>query len=432
MKKLIANNKDFRYISDNSCECDKETAFFVTSYNKKYIDDAKAKGSSFFIEPKELKQIFEIEDGIKIVGVTGTNGKTTTAAAIYSILLDLNEYVALQGTRGFFINDEKMGDKSLTTPPLFETLCNIKEAKQRGCKYFIMEVSSHAISQKRIEQIEFALKVFTNISQDHLDYHKNMTSYIKTKSSFFQDESLKLINKDDKKLSYNLKNCYTYGIESGGSFSVGAYSLENGVSAVIKHFDDIVSFNSGVFGFFNLYNLTAAVASAKLISKHSLEAICEAVENFAGVSGRMEVVSVSPFVIVDFAHTPDGMEKVLDSLKSKELIVVFGAGGDRDRSKRALMAKAAQRFAKKIYITNDNPRSEDPLEIISDIVQGIEDDKKVLVVPDRKKAIKLAIDEAKENDCVIILGKGDEEFIEIKDKKIPHNDKEWVLEVLGQ
>ncbi len=413
-------------ITDNSKECDNNTLFFATKQNQDYLKEAKKNGVKGIIDVFELQNLFGVKD-IKIIGITGTNGKTTTAAAIYSILLDLGEKVALQGTRGFFINNEKIEDKSLTTPPLLKTLTNLKNAKESGCKYFIMEVSSHAIFQNRIEGLQFILKVFTNISQDHLDYHKTMDEYRKVKSSFFKDDTKKLINKDGGKIDFTIKNTYTYSLEFPATYKIEVYSIQNGLNGIIKHFNEFVEFSSPLAGLFNLYNITAAIASVDLICDKTLKEIANTVNNFAGVSGRMEVVSQNPFVIVDFAHTPDGMEKVLDSVKNKEISVVFGAGGNRDKGKRALMGKIACKYAKKIYITSDNPRNENPMDIIKDITNGIDKESRTLIVPNREKAIKIALSELQKDEQLLILGKGDEKFQEIKGKKIPFSDKQVVL-----
>jgi len=416
------NQNNIPYITDNSSECDHETAFLLTAQNSQYLDKAKENGTPVIIKPGELFDIYGLKN-MKIAGITGTNGKTTTAAAIYSLLLDLGEGAAFQGTRGFFVNDEKLEGKTLTTPSVMNTLYHLKQAKEAGANYFIMEVSSHAIAQQRIESLPFALKVFTNITQDHLDYHKTFDAYWRVKSSFFSDDSLKLINKDAKKIDFKIKNTYTYALDVPASFNITAYSLNDGITAAIKHFDKQESFSSPLYGFFNLYNITAAIGAVKLLTEHSLREICDVVENFAGVSGRMEVVSDRPLIIVDFAHTPDGMDKVLDSLKEKKLSVVFGAGGNRDRTKRVQMGRIANRYGKKIYLTTDNPRSEDPLDIIEDIYEGISHKENVRIEPDRQKAIHRAIDELEEEDILLILGKGDEEFIEIGEQKIPFDDR---------
>ncbi len=420
--KIKIDQTDYKYISDNSKECSSNTAFFLCHQNRAYIDEAKAKSPPAILTPQKLQDIFLLHD-IKIVGITGTNGKTTTAAAIYSFLMDLGESVALLGTRGFFINDKKIESKSLTTPPLLQTMYNLYQAVQKGCKYFIMEVSSHAIDQQRIESLEFALKIFTNITQDHLDYHGTFEEYKRVKSLFFQDESLKLINKDAQKIDFNIKNCYTYALNSPASFNIVAYSLNNGINGIIKHFEEQESFYSPLYGEFNIYNILAAISAVKLLTTHSLHDITEVVENFGGVSGRMETILQDPLIIVDFAHTPDGIQKVLESFKNKNIIVVFGAGGNRDKSKRALMGKVADRYAKKIYLTSDNPRDEDPLKIINDIYQGVYKKDKVIVEVDRKRAIEQAIDNLQNDEILLILGKGDEEFQEIKGKFVRFDDR---------
>ncbi len=411
------------YFSDNTNECDEQTYFVKTTQNKAFIkDDLKCKK---IISPDEVYDLAKIDKNIKIVGVTGTNGKTTTAAAIYSFLLDLGKSVALQGTRGFFINSRCHEEKSLTTPPILQILYHLYLATQKKCDYFIMEVSSHAIVQKRIESLNFALKIFTNLSQDHLDFHGNLDEYARVKSSFFDDEGLKLINKDDKNISYNPKGARTYGIENLATYKVSAYSLKQGISAVVLNGERTIEFQSPLRGFFNLYNILCAVSAVDILQ--SPESF-DMVENFAGVSGRMEVVHELPGVIVDFAHTPDGMEKVLEAMKSEKLVVVFGAGGDRDKSKRPLMAKVACRYANKVYITSDNPRTENPEEIIKDIVKDLKTNKQVIVQVDRKKALHEALKDLKQHETLMILGKGDETYQEINGVKYPFDDREIVRE----
>ena len=427
--RLQLPNTGYRYLSDNSKECENGDGFLVTKLNQKYLSYIDEE-SIELVYPKDIKQFFGL-DKIKIVGITGTNGKTTTAAAIYSILIDLGQSVAMQGTRGFFINDQKQEGKTLTTPTLLHTYRHIYQAVLEGCEYFIMEVSSHAIEQERIEGIDFALKIHTNITQDHLDYHLNLQTYIDVKNSFFNDDSFKLINADDEKVKYNMKNSYTYAIENGGGFKVLAYSLTDGVSGVIQYFGEVEEFVSPLYGFFNLYNLTSAISAVKLLTNKPLREICDQVENFYGVSGRMEVVSDNPLVIVDFAHTPDGMKEVMNSLREKDILVVFGAGGDRDKTKRSLMGQVAQLLAKKIYITSDNPRTEDPDLIIKDILDGIDDKSKVYINPNRKEAISKALNDRVDDEVVLILGKGDEEYQIIYDKKLPFDDRVVVRELLN-
>jgi len=422
---LTINNKIY---TDNSQEVDESKIFVISKQNEKFIESAKQNGCKEFVEAKDLKNHLDMSS-IKVIGITGTNGKTTTAAAIYSILLDLGYKVALQGTRGFFINDEKMEDYTLTTPVQLGNFAHIKKAIDNACEYFVMEVSSHAIEQKRIEGLEFELKIHTNITRDHLDYHNSIEEYINVKNSFLSDETKKLINKDDPVVKFNPKNGYSYGMENPSTYNVSAYSFKNGMNVMFSKIEDMYSFSSPMMGIFNIYNLLAAVAAVDIVSENKLEEICEVVDNFAGVSGRMETISEEPFVIVDFAHTPDGMKEVLQSFNDKDIIVVFGAGGDRDQEKRPLMGQVASNFAKTIIVTSDNPRFEDPDLIIEDICKGIKNKDNLMIEINRKEAIKKAINLGKENSnsVVLILGKGDEPYQIIYDKKFPLIDKEEVL-----
>ncbi len=428
--KIELPNQSFQFVTENSAECDENTAFVLTTQNEKYLYNAKQNKAHSIINIEDIAALFGV-DKIKIVGITGTNGKTTTASAIYSFLLDLGYKAAMQGTRGFFMNDEIIEGKTLTTPSVLNTYKHIYQAVDAGCEFFIMEVSSHAIVQKRVEGLPFELKVLTNITQDHLDYHKTLEEYTAVKNSFFADTCKKLINKDEPKSSFNFKNAYTYGIENPSTYKLIAYSLNEASSGIVQHFQEVIPFTSSLHGFFNLYNLMGAIAATHLLTSKNLEEICDVVENFAGVSGRMEQVSVLPNVIVDFAHTPDGMQQVLNALKEKELLVVFGAGGDRDREKRPLMGRVAASLAKKIYITSDNPRHEDPELIIEDILKGIEDKSSTVVELNRRKAIQMALDDQEESQVVVILGKGDEAYQIIYDEKFPFDDREVVRELLN-
>jgi UDP-N-acetylmuramoyl-L-alanyl-D-glutamate--2,6-diaminopimelate ligase len=428
--KIELPNQDFKYVSENSGECDKQTAFVLTTQNEKYLQNAMDNNAHSIIKIADIAKLFGI-DKIKIVGITGTNGKTTTASAMYSFLLDLGYKAAMQGTRGFFMNDSVAEGKTLTTPSVLNTYKHIYQAVEAGCEYFIMEVSSHAIVQKRVEGLNFELKILTNITQDHLDFHKTIEEYIAVKNSFFSDEGKKLINKDEPRAAFNMKNAFSYGIEHPATFKLMAYSLNDASSGIIQHFKDIVPFTASLHGFFNLYNLMAAISGVQILTGKKLEEVAEVVDNFAGVSGRMEQVCEAPNVIVDFAHTPDGMQQVLNALKEKELLVVFGAGGDRDKTKRPLMGRVAVSLAKKIYITSDNPRHEDPELIVEDILAGIEDKSNVKVELNRKKAIQMALDDQDGDEVVVILGKGDETYQIIYDEKFPFDDREVVRELLN-
>ena len=427
--KLNFNKDDYTFITDDTSKLDTKTLFLKTAQNIPYYEKLEVKPKS--ITPDELIAAWELSD-MKVVGVTGTNGKTTVTAAIYSFLLDLDEKPALQGTRGLFAEEKRIEDKSMTTPSILETLHNMKQTSDLGCNYFIMEVSSHAIHQKRIEGINFALKVHTNVTSDHLDYHGTVEEYRRVKSLFFADDTPKLLNKDDiKKITYNPIGAQSYGVDEPATFKVQAFSLLHGITAGIKHMQTEATFHSPMVGLFNLFNLMAAVGSVQMLTKRPIEEICDVVEYFAGVSGRMEVVSRDPLVIVDFAHTDDGMHAVLESMKDRDISVVFGAGGNRDKEKRPRMGSVAGRYANKIYVTSDNPRDEVPEQILEEILVGLHGKDNVTACPDRKMAIKLALDALQENEVLLILGKGDEDYQEIKGVKHPFDDREVVRELLN-
>ena len=424
------NIDGFKYLTDDTTAITSETKFLLTAQNRKYFENLETEPT--YITPLELIEFWNLQT-LKVVGVTGTNGKTTVTAAIYSFLLDLGEKPALMGTRGFFVNDERIEEKSMTTPSILHILSAMKIAKQKEANYFIMEVSSHAIDQKRIEGLEFALKIHTNVTSDHLDYHGTVEEYRRVKSLFFADESPKLLNKDDiKNITYNWVGAQSYGIDEPATFKVQAFSLQNGITAGIKHLSTEATFHSPMVGLFNLFNLMAAIGACTMLTGRNVSEVCEVVSNFAGVAGRMEVVSQEPLVIVDFAHTDDGMIQVLDSMKDREVVVVFGAGGDRDQGKRPRMGAVAAKFAKKVYVTSDNPRSEAPEAILKDILSGIKDQTNTRAMVDRAFAIQEALKELEEGEVLMILGKGDEDTMEINGEKIHFDDREIVRALLAE
>jgi UDP-N-acetylmuramoyl-L-alanyl-D-glutamate--2,6-diaminopimelate ligase len=381
--KIELNNK---IITDSTNEYKEGDLFLLTTQNEKYFSNQN------FITPNELLKDVKT----KFIGITGTNGKTTTAFLIGYILKNLGFSVGVQGTEGFYLNGELKEEKTLTTPPIITTINRVYKYQP---KFFIMEVSSHAIIQNRIDGINFDLKIFTNLSQDHLDYHKSMNEYKKAKEMFFKDNSLKIIN---KKYNLNIN-------QNNACF----YPLEKECKTKLK-------------GKFNQENFQSAVLGVSKLLNIDIEEVAKIAKNFSGLAGRME--EVAPKIIVDFAHTPDGMEKVLSAINSKK-IVVFGVGGDRDKTKRKLMGEVADKYADYIILTNDNPRCENPQDILKEIAKGI---KKTPfeIIEDRKEAIKKAI-KLQKDEYVMILGKGDEKYMQFCDKKIPFSDRE-VVKNLGE
>jgi UDP-N-acetylmuramoyl-L-alanyl-D-glutamate--2,6-diaminopimelate ligase len=353
-------------ITDSTLQYQEGMLFLLTAQNRKYYSNQN------YITPHQLLDV-----NTKFIGITGTNGKTTTAFLIGYILDKLGYKVAVQGTEGFYLNNKQLEAKTLTTPPIITTIDRVYRYKP---DFFVMEVSSHSIIQNRIEGINFSLKLFTNISQDHLDYHKSLKEYQRVKESFFMDDTLKIINK-----KYHIK------IDAKNSYY---YPLDKQYPTKLK-------------GSFNQENFQLAILGVSKLLGIDIDKVAKLAYGFEGVRGRME--QVADRVIVDFAHTPDGMQKVLSSIKSPK-IVVFGAGGDRDRLKRAKMGEVADRYSDYIILTNDNPRCEDEMSIIEDIKKGI---KKTSyeIIPDRKDAIYKALS-MQENRYIFVLGKGDERYIE--------------------
>jgi UDP-N-acetylmuramoyl-L-alanyl-D-glutamate--2,6-diaminopimelate ligase len=376
------NNK---VITDSTNEYKEDMLFLLTTQNKQYYTNQK------YILPKELLDNIDT----KFIGITGTNGKTTTAFLIGYILDKLGYKVGIQGTEGFYINGEKVEEKTLTTPPIITTINRVYKYK---LDFFIMEVSSHAIVQNRIDGIKFDLKIFTNLTQDHLDYHKTFKEYKKAKESFFQDEALKIINQNYN-LNINRKNSYFYPLDK--------------------------IFPTKLRGDFNQENYQSAILGVSKLLNKDIKEIALIAKDFSGIAGRME--EVAPKIIIDFAHTPDGMQKVLQSIK-EDKIVVFGAGGNRDKSKRKIMGEVADKYAKYIILTNDNPRCENEIDIINDIKEGIKNTPYEIII-DRKEAIKRAL-EMQKDEYILLLGKGDEKYIQKCNEKIYFNEKEEVKKLI--
>lgn len=421
----IALNSGF--ITDNSKEVKSGCYFVVSNSNSKYSAEAMELGANL-ITPSEAIDILGLRDRIKIIGITGTNGKTTTAFLLSYALRNLGHKSAVSGTCGSFVGDRQIAKKALTTSQILETISYIKEAVNSGCEYFIMEVSSHAIAQNRIEGLSFALKIFTNLSQDHLDYHKSFSEYARVKSSFLSDECDKIINGDDDNITYNRSNSFTYSFKNG-DICVSEFELKNGINATIFTDKERANLSLDLHGKFNLYNALGVVGALKKLLNLDLQTISNSLKGFKGVAGRMEIVSHSPTIIVDFAHTPDGIEKVLSSMKNSELIVVFGAGGDRDKTKRPIMGQIVAKYAKIAIVTSDNPRSEDPDEIIEQISSSMP--KNTIKIQNRKEAIAKAIS-IQNDEILLILGKGDEDYQEINGVKYPFSDQEVVKEILSK
>jgi UDP-N-acetylmuramoyl-L-alanyl-D-glutamate--2,6-diaminopimelate ligase len=302
-----------------------------------------------------------------------------------------------------------------------------------------MEVSSHGIFQKRIEGVDFDVKIFTNLTQDHLDFHKTFEEYCDVKSSFFSDEkSLKIINSDDNFIKYNIKNSYTYSIKKKDSdIFANNLNFEDGILAKLFFEKNNFILKSSMIGKFNLYNILASVLAIKVLTNFSIKSILQNLEDFKGVGGRMEIIykKNNLKVFIDYAHTPDATENVLKSIKKKEekIFTVIGSGGDRDSSKRPIMAEIACKNSDKVFLTSDNPRFENPAKILDDMEKGVKKFSNYKIIENRKEAIFSALLEAKEKSqngediIVAVLGKGSENYLDIKGKKTSYSDKEEIL-----
>lgn len=428
---IFYEGKHYHYLSDNSKDCeDRDTLFVQTTRNADFALEVKSKGLEV-LHFTDLKKHFRFPP--KIIGITGTNGKTTIANLIYFILLDRGYSCGMLGTQGLFFNHKQLKPKGLTTPTILELYENMDLLAGLGCEFLVMEVSSHAIEQQRIYGVDFSSKVISNITSDHLDYHKTIEAYRAIKNNFLKDTTQKIINLDDKNIKFNPTNAFSYSVASTlADLYVKKYDISGAVKAEFILNEKTYILDSNLYGLHNLYNMLAALLCVKNNTSATMEDILQSIKKFEGVSGRMEVVSKDPLVIVDFAHTHDGMEKIFESFANRKIVVLFGAGGDRDKTKRPLMGRVADLYAQRIYLTSDNPRSENPQDIIQDILEGIEHKDKVVVEPDRKQAMYQALRDLRGDEVLLVLGKGDEREQILKDKVIVFDDREVLRQLLKE
>jgi UDP-N-acetylmuramoyl-L-alanyl-D-glutamate--2,6-diaminopimelate ligase len=379
---------------------------------------------------------------LKLVGVTGTNGKTTIATLLFQLFRDLGFKVGLLSTVQNQINDLVI-PSTHTTPNPLDLNALLNDMVLSGCDYCFMEVSSHAVAQARIEGLEFAGGIFTNLTHDHLDFHKTFDSYLKAKKGFFDGLSNKafaLTNVDDKNGMVMLQNTQghkkSYGLKNIADFK--AKIIENHFSGLLLDIDqEEVWFK--MVGSFNAYNLLAVYATALLLEQDKLR-VLTSLSRLTGAEGRFDyMISPSGIIgIVDYAHTPDAVQNVLSTIQdirkgTEQLITVIGCGGDRDKTKRPVMAQVACDWSDKVILTSDNPRSESPEQIIREMELGVmpSNKKKALSITDRKEAIRTACHLAKPGDIIVVAGKGHEKYQEIGGVKLPFDDKEILTDFLN-
>ena len=377
-----------------------------------------------------------------LIGVTGTNGKTSISTLLFDVFQKMGYLSALISTVEYRIGSEVF-PSTHTTPDIITLNRILSKAVEQGCQYAFMEVSSHGIHQGRIDGLNFRIAGFTNITHDHLDYHKTFLEYLNTKKRFFDElpqTAVAITNIDDKNGLVMLQNTKakkkTYAVKTLADYHGKLLELDfNGM---------LLDFNGKEFwttltGKFNVYNLLLVFAIARELGFEENE-ILTTISKLKRVNGRFEVLKSQGGIIfvVDYAHTPDALENILDSIneirtKNERLITIFGCGGDRDREKRPEMGKVATRKSTLAIITSDNPRTEDPAQIIKEIEAGVESQNfsKYITIPDRKEAIKMAIKFAEPKDIVLVAGKGHETYQEINGVRHHFDDKETILELVN-
>lgn len=378
---------------------------------------------------------------LQLIGVTGTNGKTTTVTLLYELFLSLGLKAGLLSTIQNKI-DKTVLKSNYTTPDPIEINKLLAEMVEQGCSYCFMEVSSHAIDQQRIAGLTFTGGIFSNITHDHLDYHKTFDAYLKAKKSFFDflpKEAFALVNKDDNHAMVMVQNTkasvYTYGLKSIADFKCRI--IENQFHGLQLNIDGYHCWFNLV-GSFNAYNILAAYSTAILL-KQEKSSVLTMLSNLVPVEGRFNILISKENItaIVDYAHTPDAIQNVLETIlkirkPNQKVITLIGAGGNRDATKRPVMAKIACTLSDRVVLTSDNPRFEEPEKIIEDMKKGVElqYSSKVLIIINRKEAIKTACALAQPDDIVLVAGKGHENYQEIKGVKYPFDDKEVIREML--
>ena len=387
---------------------------------------------------------------LRMIGITGTNGKTTTSYLIRAILREAGRKTGLIGTIQILIGDKKLPVHN-TTPNVVDLQRILAAMVDEGMEYAVMEVSSHALDQDRVAGCEFDTAVFTNLTQDHLDYHKTMENYRLAKAKLFaglaagtKPGKTAVVNIDDEAGAFMLEHTtaerITYAIkdEKAGLRAVEVRLHASGADFAVQGGFGRIKLQLAITGLFNVYNVLGAVGAA-LAEEIPVGVIEKALTAFRGVPGRFELIDCGqPFaVVVDYAHTPDGLENILRTAREitpHHIITVFGCGGDRDKTKRPIMGRIAAELSDAVIATSDNPRGEDPTSILAEVMTGVREkigNKAVDEIPDRRQAIFVAIAMAQPGDTVIIAGKGHEDYQILKDKTIHFDDREVAREALG-
>ena len=366
---------------------------------------------------------------LKLIGMTGTNGKTTTCYLIYQALNKVGIKCAYIGTLGFYLIDEKR-NLTNTTPNLYEMYEMLLECVQKNYEYVVMEVSSQGLSMGRVDTLIFDYVIFSNLTQDHLDYHKTIENYVSEKQKLFKmtNDSFAIVNNDDKYKDYFLldnKNI-TYGKTSNDYKISDINSTLNGSSFKLNEEE----YFTKLIGEYNIYNVTVVIILLKLLNIPNIKELIEVLDS---PNGRMDIINYKDnVIIIDYAHTPDAVEKIITNvskLPHDRIITLIGCGGNRDKTKRPIMGNIATKYSDFVLFTSDNPRFENPKDILKDITCKLDTNNYKIIV-NREKAIKKGVQMVKKNDILLLLGKGHENYQIIKDKRRPFSDKEIVLKYL--
>jgi UDP-N-acetylmuramoyl-L-alanyl-D-glutamate--2,6-diaminopimelate ligase len=391
------------------------------------------------------------QEKMTMIGITGTNGKTSTSQLLGQILTSCHKPCAIIGTNGAGMVSNLQTTEN-TTPSATDLVKLFNQFNQQKVTHLAMEVSSHALEQSRVNGNAFDIAVFTNLSRDHLDYHGSMADYAAAKRQLFihNNKQVAVLNGDDQQVKVwlatwpdNQKNLWLYGrsdLVINSSQYVSCHSIKHhgqGVDFILNTHLGAIEIHSPLLGDFNIDNLLAVIA-VLLIEGLSLETIAQKITRIKAIAGRMEAFSAeaplstvpTPTAVVDYAHTPDALEKALLACRQHchgSLHVVFGCGGDRDKGKRALMAQVAEKHADYLVITNDNPRTEEPMSIIDDILAGLSSNAQYKVIVDREQAVLATLSKANSDDVVLLAGKGHEDYIIIGKKKVDYNERQVVM-----
>ena len=461
----ILFNHEIKNLKDDSRTVEENDVFFaikgVQTDGKNYINDAIKNGAKTIIYEGEITQknqhvnyisvvnikrvlalfckVFyhDLTKKVKLIGVTGTNGKTTVSTLLFDYLCYSGYDPILIGTGGIYFKDEHFHTPN-TTPGILETYTVLKEAIKKGCRHLIMEVSSIGIREARVLYFDFDIMIFTNLGHDHMDYHKNITDYKFSKAYILWSVENKpnkavIINADDENFNFMLSltraNVITYSLKNESdlkAINVVKNLYQTTFDALLE--ERILNVKTSLVGGFNIYNILAVLSTINFLKEDVLEFV-EFLKIYVSINGRMnKIIYKSRVIIIDFAHTPNSLLNVLSSLKeftNQKITVVLGCGGNRDITKRSIVANIAINYADKVVFTTDNPRDESPIKIIDDMVKGI-DSQKYRIILDRKLAIETVLNESIHDEVIAILGKGSERNQIINGINFPFSDKEVV------